>query len=190
MQVCVGTLPRTLLKKFPEAVRSAHISHSWAGFGAKAEYCVSAHGAFDPPAAANSPMGKAMELGGKVLFFGTGLAPTTFLHFVETAVNANFLQPAVCAYKKPDGSVDMAILQQHLPGHRNFYRFDAENCKFYQRAVAAGLHISETVFGMGKLHMIDLKELYAVAVKLCQEDPDVLLCDDPQCLFCSKFSHK
>ncbi|MBO4633361.1 MAG: DUF4910 domain-containing protein, partial [Lentisphaeria bacterium] len=142
-QVWTGIVPRVLLEKFPEAKRSRHVTHSWAGLGLHAETCVSVHGPVDPPASHASPLAKAMELGGKVVYIGSGLAPSTFLHYLETVCNSAFLQPAVCRVKNPDGSLHTVFIEQHLPGHRDFYRPDAENCKFFLRAVKAGLKIAE-----------------------------------------------
>jgi hypothetical protein len=75
-----------------------------------------------------------------------------------------------------------------LPGHRDFYRdVDAENSKFFRRAVQEGLKIEESSFGMGKLQLIGLRNFYDVAMKLWKEDPRILLCDNPDCQFCSRF---
>ena len=186
-QIWTGIVPRVLLEQFPEAKRSRHVTHSWAGLGAKAEACVAAHSPTDPPASKSSPLGKALELGGKVVYIGSGLAPSTFLHFLETMSDAAFLQPAVCRVKDPDGSLRTVFIDKHLPGHRDFYRGDAENCKFFVRAVKAGLSIKEVPFGMSKLQVIDLKEFYEIGMRLCREDPRVLLCDDPNCQFCKNF---
>ena len=163
------------------------MTHSWAGLGPQAEACVAAHGPIDPPASNSSPMAKAMELGGKVVYIGSGLAPSTFLHYLETVCNSAFLQPAVCRVKNPDGSLRTVFIEQHLPGHRDFYRSDAENCKFFVRAVKAGLKIAEVPFGMSKIQVIDLKEFYSIGLKLMQEDPRILLCDNPDCCFCREF---
>ena len=186
-QVWTGTVPRVLLEKFKEAKRSRHITHSWAGLGPQAEACISAHGPSDPPASETSPMAKALALGGKVVYIGSGLAPSTFLHYLETACNAAFLQPAVCRVKNQDGSLRTVCIEKHLPGHRDFYCQDAEKCKFFVRAVKAGLKISEVPFGMGKIQMIDLKSFYEIGMKLMREDPRVLLCDNPDCQFCREF---
>ena len=186
-QIWTGLVPRVLLEQYPEAKRSRHITHSWAGLGPKAEACIAAHAPTDPPASKTSPLGKALELGGKVVYIGSGLGPSTFLHYLETVCDAAFLQPAVCRIKEPDGSLRTVFIDKHLPGHRDFYRRDAENCKFFVRAVKAGLHIGEVPFGMSKLQLIDLKEFYEVGIKLLQEDPRILLCDDPDCQFCKNF---
>lgn len=186
-QVWTGTVPRVLLEEFPEAIRSRHVTHSWAGLGPHTAECVSAHGPFDPPAAKSSPLAKALELGGKVVYIGTGLSPSTFLHHLETLSNAAFLQPAVCRVKNPDGTLRTVMIEQHLPGHRDFYGSKSKHCKFFTRAVNAGLHIAEVPFGMNFINVIDLKDLHSIGLKLIKEDPRVLLCDDPDCLFCRNF---
>ena len=186
-QVSVGIVPQTLLEKFPGVKRSRHVTHSWAGLGPQADFCLRDHGPTDPPCSETSPLAKALELNGKVAYIGSGLAPSTFLHFIETASRAAFLEPAVCRVKDPDGSLRTVFIDQHLPGHRDFYRPDAENCKFFQRAVQAGLHIAEVPFGLRKVHVIELKSFYEIGMKLMKEDPRILLCDNPECMFCRKF---
>ena len=141
----------------------------------------------DPPASENSPLAKALELNGKVVYIGTGLEPSTFLHYLETVCRAAFLQPAVCRMKNPDGSLQTVFIRQHLPGHRDFYREDAENCKFFRRAVKAGLHIAEVPFGMNRIQVIELRSFYEIGMQLMKEDPRVLLCDDPGCMFCREY---
>ena len=189
-QIWTGNISKVLLSEFPGALRSRHVTHSWAGIGRQAAYCLDSHGPLDAPASADSHMGKALELGGKILFVGSGLAPNTFLHYLETEIDAPFLERAVCKVKKPDGSCEIVTIDKHLPGHRDFYRADAENCKFYRRAVERGLHIAELPFGMNKLHLIDMKELHDIGLEIHREDPNVLLCDDPACLFCRRFNNK
>ncbi len=189
-QIWTGNIAKVLLEKFPSAIRSKHITHSWAGIGAKAAACLNAHGAVDAPCSKTSPLGKALEMNGKILFFGSGLGPTTFIHYLETAVNANFLETAVCTVKKEDGSVEHVAVPQHLPGHRDFYRFDAENCKFYKKLIAAGLEIREVELGMGKLHLIDIRQFHDLGLPIMQEDSDIILCDSDDCLFCKKYRKK
>ena len=186
-QIWTGMVPRVLLEKFPNAKLSRHVTHSWAGLGQKAEACLSEHGPLDPPTSSNSPLGKALEMDGKVIYLGTGLEPSTFLHLIETVNHASYLQSAVCRVKKPDGTLRTVLIEEHLPGHRDFYRDDAENSKFFRRAVQEGLKIEEASFGMGKLQLIGLRNFYEVAMKLWKEDPRILLCDNPDCQFCSRF---
>lgn len=185
--IWTGSIGKTLLRKFPEAIRSSHVTHSWAGLGCRAAACLDSHEACDSPTGRNSPMGKALDMDGKILYFGTGVAPTTFLHYLEDICNVPYLEAAVCRVKNPDSSLQTVLIEKHLPGHRDFYRKDAENCKFFRRAVADGLEIHSIQLGMGKLQLIDLRRLYEIGMHLLSEDPCILLCDDPNCLYCRKY---
>lgn len=185
--VWTGNVGKSVLHFYPEAVRSRHITHSWAGFGKNAHFCLDAHGACDAPAGKTSPMHQALQLGGKVLFFGSGLAPNTFLHYLEDCADMPFLDDAVCRMKNEDGSLKTVIVPRHLPGHRDFYRKDAENCKFYQRAFARGLEVKSAQLGLAQLQLIDLRQMYEIGMQLLKEDRRTLLCDDKDCLFCRRF---
>lgn len=187
-QIWVGEVPRALLEQFPDAPRSRHITHSWAGIGAQAAFCLDAHRPDDPPASENSPLGKALELGGSVLYIGTGLGPSTFLHYLETVCQLPCLLPAICRVKNPDGSLATVTIPNHLPGHRDFYRQDAENSKFFLKAVERGLLIREIPFGLAKIQRIELRQFYDIGLQIFQEDPNILLCDNPECDFCHKWS--
>lgn len=185
-QVWTGTVGKTVLREFPDAVRSRHITHSWAGFGSRAHACLDAHGPCEPPAGENSPLGKALEMGGKILYFGSGLEPTTFIHYMEDAARLPFLSTAVCRMKTPDGDLDTVAIERHLPGDREFYHNAAES-KFFRRAFERGLEVKSVELGMNKLLLVDIRELYEIGMKLIAEDPRVLLCDNPECLFCRKY---
>ena len=185
--VWTGNVGATVLRRFPEALRSRHITHSWAGFGPHAAACLSSHGESDPPSGENSPLAKALALGGKVLYFGTGLSPSTFLHYLEYVCDMPFLEDAVCRVKDPDGTTRIVLVPKHLPGHRDFYRPDAENCKFFRAAAEEGLCIRSAPLGMASLRVIDLRQFDEIGRRLLTRDPRMLLCDDPDCLFCRRF---
>ena len=186
-QISTGNVPRTLLEEFPGTLRSRHITHSWTGFGPLAAECLNAHGAFDPPGSANSPMGKALEHGGQVLHFGSSMATTTFLHFLEDHCDMPFLDTAVCRLKALDGSFKTVTIEKHFTGHRDFYcGFKAESCKFFSRAKAAGLRINSGRLGLGELRLMETKELFDIGKELLRADPRILLCDNPECVFCGK----
>ncbi len=98
-----------------------------------------------------------------------------------------FLDDAVRRMKNEDGSLQTLIVPRHLPGHRDFYRKDAENCKFYQRAFARGLEVKSAQLGLAQLQLIDLRQMYEIGMQLLKEDRRTLLCDDKDCLFCRRF---
>ncbi|OQA86249.1 MAG: Aminoglycoside 3-N-acetyltransferase [Lentisphaerae bacterium ADurb.Bin242] len=186
-QIWTGNIPKILLEKCSDALRSRHITHSWAGFGPAAEECLKHHGAYAPPASPASPMGKALECKGKILHFGSGIGSTTFLHYLEDHCNAPFLDTAVCRVKNPDGTLKTVAIEKHLPGHRDFYREDAEKCKFFRRAVERGLEIRSEPLGVGELKVMEMESVFSLGIHLMKDDPRVLLCDDPGCLFCRRY---
>ncbi len=188
-QVWTGSVPKTLLRQNAQGLlRSRHITHSWAGFGPLAKACLQEQTACEAPSGASSPMGKALQHSGKILYIGCPIAATTFLHFLEDHCELPFLDSAVCRCKNPDGSLKTVLLEKHLPGHRDFYRGNnAEQCKFFQRASEAGLEIRKTALGTGFLQLIDMQQLFEIGKELITNDPRILLCDDPACAFCSRF---
>ena len=187
-QINTGNVVRTLLRKFPNVLRSKHITHSWAGFGPLAAECLSAHGAWEAPCSLNSPMGKAMEKGAKILHLGSSIATTTFLHMIETVTDAPFLSTAICQEKLPDGTIRTGAIARHLPGHRDFYiGFKAFESKFFKKAVEEGLKIHREKLGIGELLLMDSRELFEIGCRIAKADKRIFLCDDPNCLFCSRF---
>ena len=190
-QICTGNIPVTLLREYSGVLRSQHITHSWAGCGPLAEECLFAHAPDDPPASLNSPMGKAMEHGAKILHFGSSIATTTFLHMIETVCDAPFLDSAFCQIKTPNGILKNVLIEKHLPGHRDYYcGFQAFYSKFYSKAVEKGLVIHHTPLGVGELLLMDSKQLFEIGCELVRSDSRILLCDDPACVFCRNFQWK
>ncbi len=189
-QIWTGTVPKVLLKEYDNIVRSAHATHSFAGKGALAHRVLDAHGETEPPCCASSPLAQAVELNGKVLHFGSGFNATTYLHCLEDELDLPYLDAAYCAVRDPDGSVRTVRIEKHLPGCRDFYRKDYWNSKFYTRAVARGLEVKTADLGLGKILLVDLKQLRKIGLELLSEDPEVLLCDSNECHFCSKHRKK
>ena len=182
--IWTGSIPKHIVRNHPEVIRGSHLTHGWGGFGSRAAACVKAQAYDAPPTGSDSTPAKALEMGGKVLYFGTGLGSSTFLHYLEYCANVPYLAPAVAQILEENGSIRPVVIPGHLPGHRDFYGNNAENCKFYTAAVNAGLKISEVSLGYGKLQLIDLRQLFDIGMELLKKDPRILLCDDPDCLFC------
>jgi hypothetical protein len=104
---------------------------------------------------------------------------------LEDKLDLPYLKSAVCKIREPNGSLKTVLIPKHLPGHRDFYDSNTEECKFFKRVISDGLKIKETSLGLGKIQLIDAKELYELGIKAVKTDPDILLCDNPECLFCS-----
>ncbi|MBQ9501235.1 MAG: DUF4910 domain-containing protein [Lentisphaeria bacterium] len=185
-----GAVAKHILQHHPEFARGSHVTHAWAGTGSRAAACIADQSFDAPPAGADSAPRRALEFGGKVLYFGTGLDTSFFLHCLEDHAGAPYLAQAVCQVRDPSGAPRAVIVPDFPSGHREFYRPDAENSKFFTRAVQCGLDIREVSLGIGKLRLIDLEQLFGIGTALLKEDPRILLCDDPDCAFCRSAAEK
>ena len=182
-----GALPIAMLKE-KDSFRSGHISHEWVAIGKNAEKCVSEHKLLDAPAGKTSPMDKALELDGSVIFLGCSVGANTFIHYIEDMADVPFLGAAVVKYIDRDGLTYTDVIKRHLPGCRSFYQgFDGY---FYQEAIRRGLHIDEVSFGIGKLYRIKLRDLYEIGMEMHKEDPMKLLCGKEGCAFCNRYKKK
>ncbi|HCE42966.1 MAG TPA: hypothetical protein DET40_05415 [Lentisphaeria bacterium] len=184
-RVTVGKIPQAFLKR-KGVLRSEHPSHSVAGIGPLAEKCLAGHKETDSPTGKTSPFAKLLEFKGKTLYFGSGIAPTTFLHYLEDEMDLPYLGNTVCRIKAANGKTRSVMVPKHLPGHRDFYISAAENSKFFKKAKTLGLKINEIPLSVGKLQVLDVESLYKTGVRIIKDDPNVLLCDKKECLFCSE----
>ena len=185
-QVRVGSIPRTFLQ-MPGVTRSMHPSHSVAGIGPLAAACLEAQQENDPPTGETSSFAKLVEYKGKLVYFGCGLAPSTFLHYLETVADLPYLKDSVCRVKNKDGSLRTVYVPKNLPGDRDFYRDADGNSKFFKKALVSGLKMEETMLGCGKIRLIEAENFYTTGMKLLSQDPNILLCDNEECLFCRKY---
>ncbi|HOV22440.1 MAG TPA: AAC(3) family N-acetyltransferase [bacterium] len=184
--VNTGKIPSMFLKR-EGVIRSLHPSHSVAGIGPLANKCLVDHLPTDPPTCRRSPFGKLLENNGKMIWFGADLATTTFFHFLEDELNIPYLGKCICRMKKEDGTIESILIEKHLPGHRDFYRVPAEESKMYRKLIQEGLIIKKAVLGFGEIKVIEAEQMYALGIKALKECPTLLLCDDKECRFCSRF---
>ena len=183
--VWVGTIPSVFLQR-PGVQRSIHPTHSVAGTGPLAEACLREHREDDPPTGRRSPFGKLLDHKGKMIWFGSGLACTAFFHFLEDEMNLPYLRSALCRVKRDDGRIESVWMPKHLPGHREFYRNPGEETNMYRRLIQNGLVIRKTTLGYGAIQAIHAGSMYALGIKALRDDPHILLCENPECLFCRK----
>lgn len=184
-QAWVGSIPRAFLV-MPGVIRSQHPSHSVAGIGPLAAACLEAHREDDPPTGISSPFAKLVDCKAKILYFGCSLASSTFLHYLETVADLPYLKGSVCRVKNEDGSLRTVYVPKNLPGDRDFYRDIDGNSKFFKKALSSGLKIEQSRLGCGKIQLLDAADLYQTGLKLLADDPNILLCDNEECLFCRK----
>jgi aminoglycoside 3-N-acetyltransferase len=183
--VWTGAVPKAMLKM--GAKRSNHATHSWCGLGEKTDELISAQKLLDPPTCSTSPLAYAHKAGGKIVLYGVSVGGLTFLHYLEDEANAKFLANAVVKIKNDDGSLTTEVIHRHLPGCRGFYGDTTFSSKIMRTLIAKGLEIKSVNFGIGKIMMIDMKQLYDLGMEAFREDKNATLCERPDCTFCRKF---
>ena len=189
-QIWTGSMPRTLLKKYPEAIRNRHISHSWAGIGRLAKEGCAAQEPAAPPMDENSVPEFALRHNGKVVHFGSRIGSTTFLHLLEDRLDLPGVETVFCKVKRPGGGVDMVAIPRNVPYDRDFYHGSKETIRFFRAATAKGLEIRETKLGNAAILCMDLRQLYDIGCELLSADPNLLLSDDPANLSCRRIWRK
>lgn len=183
-RIWVGQVPRRLLAR-DGVLRTPHPTHSVAGWGARAAELLADHRDTDAPTGRRSPFGKLAASGAKIVFAGAGLASNTFLHFLEDKAGLEYLGDALCAIRDAAGGVRMVLVPRHLPGHRDFYREPGEETKIYRRLLRDGLDIASAPLGFGEVKVVNARPMEALGLAALRDDPHLLLCDDPACLFCT-----
>ncbi len=183
--IWTGGLSRAIVKR-PGISRSGHPTHEWAAWGKNAAELVAGHGFLDTPAGETSPLKKALEKKGSVVFLGCDIHSNTFLHYVETACGTAYLEAAIIKYIDQNGELHTALIEKHLPGHRNFYDGLGDN-EFYAEMVRRGLKIDTAPLGNTVVYRMDLQQLYDIGAAMFRDDPFATLCHDPKCSFCSRY---
>ncbi|MBQ9336173.1 MAG: DUF4910 domain-containing protein [Lentisphaeria bacterium] len=178
-QIWTGILPKTLLEKYPDAVRSRHYSHSWVGLGRLAKEACAAQNYTDPPMGETSVLEFALRQNGKVVHFGNTIGSTTFLHLLEDRLDLPGVETTLCRYRRKDGTADFAAIPRNLPYDRDFYHGTEETIRFFRAAKEKGLKIREAALGIGRIMMMELRELHDIGMELLTADPCLLISDDP-----------
>ena len=127
---CVGYLPAYFRTEVDGVLRSMHPTHSCTARGRLAEYLTADHELDLTPVGEHSPLRKLTEIGGKILYIGCTVAPTTLMHGVEEMVEPVYLyHPEPIDYVLEDG--EGRVINQHAKRHN----FIVDGVLYQQRYV-------------------------------------------------------
>lgn len=163
---CVGYLSEFFRRNYATG-RSIHLSHSYSACGRHANKLLT-HDLAITPCGIESPLGKLMQMGGKILMIGCGYNTLTAAHVAEEKMKVPYVRfkdnPGAC-YRK-DGQTYPLPSKTVYPFHYDFER------------MAPYLEKSDAVrygkFGAAATMLISGGGLLEAACKLLKKDPGFL----------------
>lgn len=170
----------------PDAIRSAHPTHSMAAIGRDAEKYIKDHLEHMPPFNEDSPAYRLAEEGGKVLLIGVGHEANSTIHVAEFAAELPFLHIKnrdsygdYTLVEKDNGSIGRIPLSHKLSGcSLAFGRIETINEVItIQYKAYVGNALSRLLKG---------KDLVDLVVARLKKDPGFLLCDGKGACNCNK----
>ena len=167
----------------PGVLRSRHPYHPVAGSGGRAEEILSDHEQSAAPDGPETPYGRLITLGGKVLHIGCDLDTMTLLHTVEAELDLPYLRELQMEYVAEDGEVRAMTIRRCPGGHRGGV------LKFDRLFRAEGAMRVGTV-GPAVCRLIDAPRGAAIMRREMSRDPGFALDENPQCADCVGYREK
>jgi aminoglycoside 3-N-acetyltransferase len=161
---------------WPGAVRSLHPTHSVAAIGARAQELTRDHIASPTAAGRDTPYGRLIEMGGKILLVGVDNDRSTTMHTLEEYVEAPYLSDREATYLDDQGGVNTKCLHLFPGPHRDFIGLGA---LFRRQGVETAGRIGDAI-----CRLIDARRMHDVVLAAFRDDPALVLCDNPECDDC------
>ena len=163
--------------------RSRHPYHPVAGCGARAEEILCNHEMSAAPDGPETPYGRLIPLGGKVLHLGCDLDTMTLLHTVEAELDVPYLRELEMKYVDAGGEVRTLSIRRCPGGHRGgVLKFDR-------------LFRTEGAMNVGRIgpavcRLIDAPGAAAIMRREMLRDPGFALDENPNCTDCVGYREK
>lgn len=167
----------------PGVLRSRHPYHPVAGYGARAEEILSDHEHSAVPDGPETPYGRLITLGGKVLHIGCDLDTMTLLHTVEAELDLPYLRELEMKYVTEDGEVRAMTIRRCPGGHRGgVLKFD----RLFRTEGAMAVD----AIGPAVCRLIDAPRASAIMRREMSRDPGFALDENPHCADCVGYREK
>jgi aminoglycoside 3-N-acetyltransferase len=161
------------------SVRSMHPTNSYLGLGLNAHFILDNH---DHTKLSYYPIGKIVELGGKILMMGTidkTNAPAVF-HYAQEFLGHTMHHPYNGLYQTyyKDTSGNIKLFTKHDNGGCSRGGYNLYGSLIVNDAVRFGL------IGNGKSSVSDAKKSFEIISEILRRKPEIVLCDDKFCTSC------
>jgi len=172
----LGAITETF-RTWPGAVRGFHPSHSVSVLGPKAQDLIRDHLASPSACGKNTPFGRLIDLGGKILLLGVDNDRNTTMHTLEEYAQSPYLSDYETTYLDDNGRVHSHKLKWYPGPHRNFIGVSP----ILERA---GAQVTGKV-GQAVARLIDARKMHDTLMPEFRANPALVLCDNPNCADCT-----
>jgi len=163
-------------RNWPGVVRGFHPSHPANAIGPKAEVLLKDHLKSPTACGRETPFGRLIEMGGRILMLGVENDRNTAMHTIEQYVAAAYLTERDATYLDEAGTVRTVHLILNPGPHRNFIGIDPMLRK-------SGAEVMGKV-GRALARLMDAKKMHDVMLEGFRDDPALVLCGNPNCAAC------
>lgn len=171
----VGVIPETFRKR-AGVVRGFHPTHPVSALGAHAAELLKDHLQSPTPCGRDTPFGRLIAAGGKVLLLGVDNDRSTTMHTLEDYADAPYLREMDASYTDTAGELRSVHLKR-VPGpHRDFIGLHP----LFRRC---GVEVIGKV-GNAVARLISAQKMHDVVMEAFRDDPALVLCDNPSCEAC------
>jgi aminoglycoside 3-N-acetyltransferase len=177
-EATTGAIPETFRQQ-SDVLRSLHPTHSDAAWGDRAAKLLADHERRGP-VGEDSPLHRAAQWGGGVLFLGVGHGANTTLHLAEVLASMPYITIPfrrawgdVAVVRRSDGGVDhVPMVNGERPGcSGGFVRIEP--------ALVERRLTRETRIGQSRVRYTPSMPMIDVAMEMMRRNPAVFLCDPP-----------
>jgi aminoglycoside 3-N-acetyltransferase len=175
----VGRITETV-RLWPGACRSIHPIHSAAAVGRLAVDLTTGH-ALASDFGAETPFGRSIHHNALIILLGVSQKVHSTLHAIEDLVDMPYLTDEQALMMGRDGQVEVFRCLKCPVGCRDFYRGDDSK---WNRAIQQTGVVRQERIGQAQAQVMRSASLTQAAVELLRREPDLLLCDKPDCAFC------
>ncbi len=163
-------------RRWPGVVRGVHPTHPVNAIGPRAEAFLRDHVKSPTACGPDTPFGRLIITGGKILMLGVDHDRNTTMHSIEQEVEAPYLTDREASYLDSDRQVRTVFLRHNAGPHRDFIGLEA-------KLRAAGAQVTGKV-GAAVARLVDAKAMREVMLAGFREDPALVLCDNAECEDC------
>lgn len=165
------------LRKHPDALRSAHPTHPWAGVGPLAGEILANHTA-PSPFGSGTPIWKLWERNARVALLGVDHRANSMIHVAEERLQLAYLgRTRIAQVVQPDRTTREVTVGR--PGcSAGFNKIDPP--------LRAAGKLAEGFIGAAMVTLAQAHDIVASAEAMLRIDPASLLCDRPECERCAQ----